>query len=49
MEPTTTETRSQKPAGIAAWLRSDVTVTLPGWAIAAGAAALAALILVAVD
>ncbi len=36
-------------AGLAAWLRTPVTVTLPGWAVAAGAVAVAALLLVALD
>lgn len=46
MDTTPPETR---PAGPVAWLRAPVTVTLPGWAIAAGAAALVVLILVALD
>jgi hypothetical protein len=47
MDHYTAET--QRPGGVASWLRSPVTVTLPGWAIAAGALALAALLLVALD
>lgn len=32
-----------------AWMRSDITLTLPGWAVALGAALLVALLLVALD
>jgi hypothetical protein len=38
-----------RPAGPIAWLRAPVTVTLPGWAVAAGASAVLALVLVALD
>jgi hypothetical protein len=49
MEPTTSDTRASSISGIAAWLRAPVTVTLPGWTLAAGAAGLVALALVALD
>jgi hypothetical protein len=32
-----------------AWLKSDVTITLPGWALALGAAMALLLIVVALD
>jgi hypothetical protein len=32
-----------------AWLRSDVTLTLPGWAVALGGAAVLTLLLIALD
>jgi hypothetical protein len=32
-----------------AWLKSDVTVTLPGWALALGGAVALVLVLVALD
>ena len=35
--------------GLAGWLRSTVTLSLPGWAVAAGAIALVLLIIVALD
>ena len=35
--------------GLRTWLRSPVTVTLPGWGVAAGAAAALVLVLVALD
>ena len=35
--------------GLKTWLRSPVTVTLPGWGVAAVAAAVLVLILVALD
>jgi hypothetical protein len=35
--------------GLKLWLRSPVTLTLPGWGIVAGAAALVVLMLVALD
>jgi hypothetical protein len=35
--------------GLKTWLRSPVTVTLPGWGVAAGAAAALLLLLVALD
>ncbi|HSG39442.1 MAG TPA: hypothetical protein VLE27_07365 [Thermoanaerobaculia bacterium] len=44
-----TSPHDSRPAGPVAWLRAPVNVTLPGWAVAAGAAALAALVLVALD
>lgn len=34
---------------IRAWLRSDITLTLPGWAVALGGALVIALLLVALD
>jgi hypothetical protein len=46
MDTTPPDTR---PAGPIAWLRAPVTVTLPGWAVAAAAAAFIALVLVALD
>lgn len=36
-------------ATVAGWLRSDVTVTLPGWAFAAAGALALVLVLVALD
>jgi hypothetical protein len=36
-------------ASVAAWLRSEVTATLPGWAFAAGGFVLVVLLLVALD
>jgi hypothetical protein len=47
--PMDTSPHDSRPAGPVAWLRAPVNVTLPGWAVAAGAAALAALVLVALD
>jgi len=44
----TPKTDADRP-GVMAWLRSNVTVTLPGWAIAAGGFALIVLLLVALD
>jgi hypothetical protein len=35
--------------GLAGWLRSTVTLSLPGWALAAGAIALVLIIIVALD
>jgi hypothetical protein len=35
--------------GLRTWLGSPVTVTLPGWGVAAGAAAVLLLVLVALD
>lgn len=35
--------------GLAGWLRSTVTLSLPGWAVAAGAIALVLIIIVALD
>ncbi len=32
-----------------AWLRSDITLTLPGWAVALGGAFILVLLLVALD
>ena len=32
-----------------AWMKSDVTVTLPGWAVALGGLAAVVLLLVALD
>lgn len=42
------KTDADRP-GVAAWLRSNVTVTLPGWAFAAGGFVLVALLLLALD
>jgi hypothetical protein len=36
-------------AGLAGWLRSTVTLSLPGWAVAAGAVALVLIVIVALD
>ena len=49
METSKTEDERPGAAGVAAWLRSSVTVTLPGWGIAAGMVTLLALVLVALD
>jgi hypothetical protein len=46
MDTTPPDTR---PAGPIARLRAPVTVSLPGWAVAAAAAAFIALVLVALD
>jgi hypothetical protein len=35
--------------GVLAWLRSSVTLTLPGWALAAGGFVLVLLLLLALD
>jgi len=35
--------------GVLAWLRSPVTLTLPGWALAAGGLVLVLLLLLALD
>lgn len=39
----------QRATGLTGWLRSTVTLSLPGWAVAAGAVALVLLIIVALD
>ena len=41
--------RDTAMAGLRTWLTSPVTVTLPGWGVAAGAAAVLVLVLVALD
>lgn len=43
---TTTETSLRS---VKLWLRSPITLTLPGWGFAAGAAWLVVLLLVALD
>ncbi len=54
MEVTMNEGSSDKTAqgsraAIARWLRSDVTITLPGWAFASAGALALLLLLVALD
>lgn len=49
MKTTDTEAQSPEATGPSSWLRSSVTVTLPGWGVALGAVALLALLLVALD
>lgn len=44
-----TPSRTSATDRLRAWLKSDVTVTLPGWALALGGAAALVLILVALD
>ena len=41
--------RESSTGRIGAWLRSDVTLTLPGWAFALGAASVLLLLGVALD
>lgn len=43
------DTTPQKTERLRLWLASDVTITAPGWAVALGAAAALALLLVALD
>lgn len=45
----TTKQAATSTERLRAWLKSDVTVTLPGWAIALGGAVTLVLILVALD
>lgn len=45
-EPRPAASQSDK---LRAWLKSDVTITLPGWALALGAALALVLIVVALD
>jgi hypothetical protein len=53
----TSETRDMPPtpdtrpalSRVRDWMRADVTVTLPGWALLLGTAAAVALVLVALD
>ncbi|MEA3643105.1 MAG: hypothetical protein VBE63_24655 [Lamprobacter sp.] len=45
---------SETPTGssierLRAWLRSDITLTLPGWAVALGGVLLLTLLLIALD
>jgi hypothetical protein len=40
---------SQRATGLSGWLRSSITLSLPGWAVAASALALVLVILVALD
>jgi hypothetical protein len=40
---------TQRATGLAGWLRSTVTLSVPGWAVAAGAVALVLIIIVALD
>lgn len=40
---------TQRGTGLRGWLRSTVTLSLPGWAVAAGAVALVLIIIVALD
>jgi hypothetical protein len=47
-EPPETPTASSLDR-LRAWLRSDVTLTLPGWAVALGGALVLTLLLVALD
>lgn len=44
-----TPSRTNSTDRLRAWLKSDVTITLPGWAVALGAAGAFVLILVALD
>lgn len=45
----TTPAETTSTERLRAWLKSDVTVTLPGWALALGAAVALGLVLVALD
>jgi hypothetical protein len=47
METRTTPNASLK--ALTSWLKSPVTVTLPGWVVAAGASALVILLIAALD
>jgi hypothetical protein len=42
---------ARKPdgTGLAGWLRSTVTLSLPGWAFAAGAIALVLIVIIALE
>ncbi|MCU0854646.1 MAG: hypothetical protein MUF63_06995 [Rhodobacteraceae bacterium] len=40
---------SKRTTGPSGWLRSTITLSLPGWAVAAGALALVLVILLALD
>lgn len=46
-DPTASDGNGSK--GILSWLQSPVTLTLPGWAFAAGGLVLVLLIIVALD
>ena len=48
MDDTTPE-RTTSTERLRAWLKSDVTVTLPGWALALGGVVALVLLLVALD
>jgi hypothetical protein len=45
----TTPQRTTSTERLQTWLKSDVTVTLPGWALALGGAVALVLLLVALD
>ncbi|MEQ8365632.1 MAG: hypothetical protein RIB61_02900 [Roseicyclus sp.] len=47
-QPTEDKEMSQTDR-LRAWMKSDVTVTLPGWAVALGGVAAVVLLLVALD
>lgn len=49
MNPKTPISSGTGLSGLRVWLASPVTVTLPGWGVAAGAAAVLLLVLVALD
>jgi hypothetical protein len=49
MDSKVTRTSTDRFAAFKTWLRSDIAVTVPGWAVLAGGAAVAALLLVALD
>jgi hypothetical protein len=49
MNDKTTETPGNSFTGIQSWLRSTVTLVLPGWAFAAGALALLVVAAIALD
>lgn len=45
----TTPSRTTSTERLRTWLKSDVTVTLPGWALALGGVVALVLVLVALD
>lgn len=49
MNDKTDETSGTSLPGIQSWLRSTVTLALPGWAFAAGALALVVVAAIALD
>lgn len=49
MDSRITRTGPDRLAAFKTWLRSDIAVSVPGWAVLAGGVALVALLLVALD
>ena len=49
MNPPNSEPTARASSDVTAWLRTPMTVTLPRWALLAGAVAAVVLLLVALD